>query len=100
MKDSLKIIDDQTVESDSGWRVEMLSIDSLMYSEEGKNILFEVEEHRDAGGADVEWIIYEPLAWNWDKQKDQIIAQKKRSEILNRIELAFWMLDLKIKEIN
>lgn len=99
MKDSLKIIDDQTVKSDSGWRVEILSIDSLMYSKEGKSILFEIEEHRDASGADVEWTIYEPLAWNWDKQRDQIIPQKKRSEILNRIELAFWMLDLKIKEI-
>jgi len=99
MKDSPKIIDDQTVESDSGWRVEILSSDSLMYSEEGKSILFEIEEHRDSGAVDVEWTIYEPLVWNWDRQKDQIIPQKKSSEILNRIELAFWMLDLKIKEI-
>jgi len=99
MKDSPKIIDDQTVESDSGWRVEILSSDSLMYSEEGKNILFEIEEHRDSGGVDVEWTIYEPLVWSWDRQKNQIIPQKKTSEILNRIELAFWMLDLKIKEI-
>ena len=99
MKDSPKIIDDQTVESDSGWRVEILSSDSLMYSKEGKSILFEIEEHRDSGGVDVEWTIYEPLVWNWDRQKDQIIPQKKNSEILNRIELAFWMLDLKIKEI-
>jgi hypothetical protein len=70
-----------------------------MYSEEGKSILFEIEEHRDSGAVDVEWTIYEPLVWNWDRQKDQIIPQKKSSEILNRIELAFWMLDLKIKEI-
>jgi len=99
MKDSLKIINDQTVESASGWRIEILSSESLMYSEEGKSILFEMEEHRDASGADVEWTIYDPLAWSWDKQKNQIIPQKKSSEILNRIELAFWMLDLKIKEI-
>jgi len=99
MKDSLKIIDDQTIESDSGWRVEILSSDSLIYSEEGKSILFEIEEHRDANGADVEWTIYEPLAWSWNMQKKQIIPQKKSSEILNRIELAFWMLDFKIKEI-
>ena len=99
MKDSLKIIDDQTVESASGWRIEILSIDSLLYSDEGKSILFEMEEHRDAIGADVEWTIYEPLVWCWDKQKEQIISQKEGSEILNRIELAFWMLDLKIKEI-
>ena len=99
MKDSLKIIDDQTVESDSGWRVEILSSESLMYSVEEKSILFEIEEHRDAGGADVEWTIYEPLEWCWNRQKEQIISQKESSEILNRIELAFWMLDLKIKEI-
>ncbi|PKN11146.1 MAG: hypothetical protein CVU70_00285 [Deltaproteobacteria bacterium HGW-Deltaproteobacteria-5] len=99
MKDSPKIIDDQTVESDSGWRVEMLSSDSLMYSEEEKNIFFEIEEHRDASGAGVEWTIYEPLVWSWDRQKKQIISQKESSEILNRIELAFWMLDFKIKEI-
>ncbi len=99
MKESLKILNDQTVESSSGWRVEILSTDSLMYSEEGKSILLELEEQRDAMGADVEWTIYEPLAWCWDKQKEQIISQKKSSEILNRIELAFWILDLKIKEI-
>jgi hypothetical protein len=99
MKDSLKIIDDQTVVSTSGWRMEILSSESLMYSVEEKSILFEIEEHRDAGGADVEWTIYEPLAWRWDRYKDQIIPQKKRAEILNRIELAFWMLNLKIKEI-
>ena len=99
MKDSLKILNDQTVESSSGWRVEILSTDSLMYSEKGKSVLLEIEEHRDTIGADVEWTIYEPLAWSWDRQKDQIIPQKKSSEILNRIELAFWMLDLKIKEI-
>ena len=96
MKDSLKILNDQTVESSSGWWVEILSTDSLMYSEEGKSILFEMEEHRDAIGADVEWTIYEPRVWCWDKQKEQIISQKESSEILNRIELAFWMLDLKI----
>ncbi len=99
MKDSLKILNNQTVESSSGWWVEILSTDSLMYSEEGKSILFEMEEHRDAIGADVEWTIYEPRVWCWDKQKEQIISQKESSEILNRIELAFWMLDLKIKEI-
>jgi hypothetical protein len=99
MKDSLKILNDQTVESSSGWWVEILSTDSLMYSEEGKSIIFEMEEHRDAIGADVEWTIYEPRVWCWDKQKEQIISQKESSEILNRIELAFWMLDLKIKEI-
>ena len=99
MKDSLKILNDQTVESSSGWWVEILCTDSLMYSEEGKSILFEMEEHRDAIGADVEWTIYEPRVWCWDKQKEQIISQKESSEILNRIELAFWMLDLKIKEI-
>ncbi|MDD4356469.1 MAG: hypothetical protein PHN98_04380 [Smithellaceae bacterium] len=77
----------------------MRSINSLMYSEEGKSILFEIEEHRDSSGADVEWTIYEPLAWCWNSQKEQIISQKESSEILNRIELAFWMLDLKIKEI-
>lgn len=99
MKDSLKIIDDRTVESSSGWRVKILSTDSLIYSEEGKSVLLELEEHRDAIGADVEWTIYEPLAWCWDKQKEQVISQKESSEILNRIEMAFWMLDLKIKEI-
>ena len=84
MKDSLKILNDQTVESSSGWRVEILSTDSLMYSEKGKSVLLEIEEHRDTIGADVEWTIYEPLAWSWDRQKDQIIPQKNRKQKANK----------------
>jgi hypothetical protein len=40
-----------------------------------------------------------PENWIWkDTNSGALIAPKKVSEILNRIEMAFWKLDMKIKE--
>ena len=98
MKVTLQIIGKYTVESSSGWKVEIPSFDVLIYEEEGKSIRLALEDRPDAQG-ELEWIIYTPEAWRWNERKDEILTQGKITEVLNRIELAFWKLDLKIKEI-
>jgi hypothetical protein len=41
-----------------------------------------------------------PGNWIWkDTNSGALIAPEKISEILSRIEMAFWKLDMKIKEI-
>ena len=97
MKETLQIIGKYTVESSSGWKVEIPSFDVLIYEEEGKSIRLALEDRPDAQG-ELEWILYTPERWIWS-EKDESLAQEKISEILKRIDLAFWKLDLKIKEI-
>jgi len=98
MKDTIKAINGKSVESSLGWRIDVLSIDSFLYSEDGKTIKMEIEDRPDAGG-ELEWIIYTPENWVWNNSNHEPITQEKISEIFNRIELAFWKLDMKIKEI-
>jgi hypothetical protein len=96
MKEIVLAISDATVESSLGWRVEMISVDFLEYSEDGRTIKLEIEDRPDAGG-ELEWIIYTPENWVWNN--DEPLMKEKISDILNRIDLAFWKLDRKIKEI-
>ena len=97
MKETLRITGKYTVESSSGWKVDIPSSDTLIYEEEGKIIRLELEDRPDAQG-ELEWILYTPERWIWS-EKDESLAQEKISEILKRIDLAFWKLDLKIKKI-
>ena len=95
MKEIVLAISDATVESSLGWRVEMISVDFLEYSEDGRTIKLEIEDRPDAGG-ELEWIIYTPENWVWNN--DEPLMKEKISNILNRIDLAFWKLDMKIRE--
>jgi hypothetical protein len=95
MKEIVLAISDATVESSLGWRVEMISVDFLEYSEDGRTIKLEIEDRPDAGG-ELEWIIYTPENWVWNN--DEPLMKEKISDILNRIDLAFWKLDMKIRE--
>jgi len=98
MKENIKAINNKSVESSLGWRVDILSMNSFRYSEQGKMIELEIEDRPDAGG-ELEWIIYLPENWIWNNSnQSDLLAPKKVSEILNRIEMAFWKLDMKIKE--
>lgn len=97
MKETLRITGKNRVESSLGWKVDIPSSDTLIYEEEGKSIRLELEDRPDAQG-ELEWILYTPERWTWS-EKDESLAQEKISEILKRIDLAFWKLDLKIKEI-
>jgi hypothetical protein len=98
MKENIKALNNKSVESSLGWRVDILSIDCFQYSQGSKTIKLEIEDHPDAGG-ELEWIIYLPAHWIWnDVNHGELIAPEKVSEILSRIEMAFWKLDMKIKE--
>ncbi len=97
MKETLRIIGKYTVESSSGWKVELPSFDVLIYEEEGKSIRLELEARPDVQG-ELEWILYTRERWTW-RENDEPLAREKISEILKRIDLAFWKLDLRIKEI-
>ncbi len=97
MKEVLRAIGSRCVESSAGWKVDVLSAAVLSYEEEGKSIRLELEGRPDAQG-ELEWILYTPERWTWSG-KDEPLAGEKISEILNRIELAFWKLDLTMKEI-
>jgi len=96
MKEVVLAISDATVESSLGWRVEITSVDFLEYSEDGRTIKLEIEDRPDVGG-ELEWIIYTPGNWVWNN--DEPLTKEKISDILNRIDLAFWKLHMKIKEI-
>ena len=98
MKETVKASNDTRVESSLGWSVEITSPDVLVYSEEERSLLLEIEEH-GKGGSPEEWIIHWPAVWGWNGRKEDPISQQKRYEILDRIELAFWKLDMEIKEI-
>jgi hypothetical protein len=99
MKETLRILDDKSVESSLGWRIDILSIDSFQYVEEGRAIKLEIEDRPDARG-ELAWIIYLPANWIWEKtNNDEPVTPEKIHEILNRISLAFWKLDMKIKKI-
>jgi hypothetical protein len=97
MKEIIKIIDDKTVESSLGWTIVISSIDSLQYQEQGKTISLEIEDYPDEMG-ELEWTIYVPTNCRW-QGTDETIDQEKMDEIIKRISLAFWKLDMKIKEI-
>ena len=96
MKEKLTTTSDWSVESSLGWKVEILSVNALQYEQDGKTIELAIEDQPDAWG-NLEWIIYPPPDWRW--KNDQPVGQKQTAEILNRIGLAFWKLDLKIIEI-
>ena len=99
MEETIKTINDKTVESSLNWRIDILSIDSLQYTERGKTIKLEIEDSPDERG-ELEWIIHLPKNWTWNnKNNDESVTTEKIAEILNRISLAFWKLDMKIKEI-
>ena len=97
MKETLRIVGKNSVESSMGWKIELLSPEILAYREGEKTIHLETEDRPDAQG-ELEWILYTPERWAW-REKDEPLAREKVSEILKRIDLAFWKLDLKIKEI-
>jgi hypothetical protein len=97
MKEVLRTLDSRRVESSAGWKVDVLSSDALVYGEEGQSIRLELEDRPDAQG-ELEWILYTPERWTWSG-KDEPLTEEKITEILNRIDLAFWKLDLKMKEI-
>lgn len=96
MKEIVSAISDATVESFLGWRVEIISVDFLEYLENGRTIKLEIED-RPAVGGELEWIIYTPENWVWNN--DEPLTKEKISDVLKRIDLAFWKLDMKIKEI-
>lgn len=97
MNESVKMINDKTVESSLGWKVCILSIDSFQYQEDGKTIIFKIEDYPDALG-ELEWTIYVPVKCRWQgANHEEIIDQEKMDEIIDRISTAFWKLDMKIK---
>lgn len=99
MKEIIQIIDDNTVESSLGWRINVSSITSLQYQEGGKTITFKIEDSPDVTG-ELEWTIYIPAKCRWqDANNEEVIEQEKLIEIINRISLSFWKLDMKIKEL-
>jgi hypothetical protein len=99
MKEIINVIDDKTVESSQGWRVDISSIDSFQYQEQGKTISFEIEDCPDELG-EISWIIYLPANWIWKSMSNnEPVAGEKIPEILNRVSLAFWKIDMKIKEM-
>ena len=97
-KEILKSSNSRIVESSLGWRVDILSSHSLRYAENDRSIQMEIEDVPDAGG-ELEWIVYTPGNWVWNSDNTNPISGEKISEIFNRIELAFWKLDMKILEI-
>ena len=100
MKEIITVLDDHTVESSQGWRVEILSIHALRYQEKDKTITFEIEDYPDTRG-ELEWTIYIPPKCRWQDQShhEATIDHEKLDEIIDRISTAFWKLDMKIKEI-
>jgi len=99
MKEVLTIIHDKTVESSLGWSINISSIDSMQYRENGKTLLFKIEDYPDVSG-ELEWTIHVPVNPKWQNaDSEETVSDDKMDEIVERINLAFWKLDMKIKEI-
>ena len=99
MKEILKTILDKSVESSLGWRVDILSLARFRYTEQGKTIDLILEDRPSVGG-ELEWIIYLPEKWVLkDNLEEELVLPERIPEILNRISLAFWKLDMPIKEM-
>lgn len=99
MKETVKIINDKTVESSLGWTIVISSIDSFQYQEQGRTISFKIEDYPDVSG-ELEWTIYVPTNCRWQgANNEESISDEKMDEIVERISLAFWKLDMKIKEM-
>ncbi|HOC58354.1 MAG: hypothetical protein KBA28_02245 [Syntrophaceae bacterium] len=95
----LSVLNDQSVESSRGWKIKILSVSSFLYQEAGKTLRFALEDCPNETG-EMEWIIFLPENWAWNKPfHGEPVPSEKRAEILNRIDLAFWKLDMKIKEV-
>lgn len=99
MKEILTTLGDKAVESNLGWKVEILSVDRLRYMEQGKMIDLEIEDRPNTAGT-LEWIIYTPQTWLLKNgNEDEPAGPEDIHKIENRISLAFWKLDMPIKEI-
>jgi hypothetical protein len=99
MKEIIRAIDNKTVGSSLGWTIVISSIDSFQYQEQGKTISFKIEDSPDVTG-ELEWIIYVPANCRWQNaDNEEPISDETMDEIVERINLAFWKLDMKIKEI-
>jgi len=99
MKETLQVINGKGVSSSLGWTLHVLSLTAIQY-EEGDRILTLTVEDRAKVTGELEWILYTPEAWNWTIGDRQEPVEKDRvSSILNRITLAFWKLDMPIKDI-
>ncbi len=99
MKEQLRNIDDRCIESSLGWRLDILSLSAVRYAEAGRSIKLEVEDRPRVNG-ELEWLVYVPESWIWKSEDgEEPVAPEKVSEILSRIRLAFWKLDMPVKEI-
>lgn len=81
-----------------GWKVDIVSVHLLRYSEGDKAVEMELEDCPDTLG-ELGWIIYTPENWVWNEKNDDPLSSGKISEIISRIELAFWKMDMPIREI-
>lgn len=99
MKETLQNIDNKSIISSLGWKLDILSVNAIQYAEQGRTITLEVEDRPKVTG-ELEWMIYTPENWIWkSKDLEEPVAKEKISEILNRISQAFWKLDMTIREI-
>lgn len=99
MSERLQNLEDRSVVSSLGWRLDILSINAVRYTDGDHSITLNVEDRPKVTG-ELEWILYTPQTWAWETgHQDQLITPEKIQEILNRISLAFWKLDMPIREI-
>lgn len=99
MKETLQISGNNIVSSSLGWTLELLSVRALQYAEPDRTLLLEIEDCPTVTG-ELEWIISTPENWVWKvADGNEPVAEEKIPEILNRVSLAFWKLDMPIKEI-
>jgi len=99
MTETLQIISGKCVTSPQGWQLDILSLGAVRYAEAERSIILEVEDRPNVTG-DLEWILYTPDNWVWTiSDRKEPVEKGKIPEILNRIGLAFWKLDMPIKEI-
>ncbi len=99
MKETLQLNGSKRVSSSQGWRLEVLSLTAIRYTENERTIDLDVEDCPNVTG-ELEWILYLPAAWEWSVgDRKEPVEPERISEILNRIDQAFWKLDLSIRKI-
>lgn len=99
MTETLQVIEGKSVTSSLGWRLDLLSGDAVQYTEAQRSLKIKIEDRARVTG-ELEWILYTPESWIWTVgDRREPVGPERIAEILNRIDQAFWKLDMPIKRI-
>jgi len=90
----LRIVNNKTVESNSGYSVIAIDIHHVKYTEYGRSAIIEIEGGISSSG-EIDWLIYSDSLSKWEPPHNtETISVSKHNEILDRISECLSLLDM------